>query len=381
MDLRYDIVVIGAGIAGASIAAELAPSARVLLLEMESQPGYHSTGRSAAYFSASYGTAAVRGITAASEQFYRKPPDGFTELCLLHPRDAVFIARQDQHEKMREFHHEVPQLQVLNQDEVLRRVPILDSNYLSDGLLETGGGDLEVDAILQGYLRRFRAAGGTLCCGQQVDSIAQLPGEWALSLNAVKLSNSQKREQVRCGIVVNAAGSWAGELGKLAGLGDLGLQPRRRTALMVKLPDAVDASEWPLTIDVEEQFYFKPDAGLLLVSPADETPSIACDARPEELDIALAMDRLERVTSLATNRIEHKWAGLRTFAPDGEFVVGFDPRVDGFFWMAGQGGYGVQSAPGLAKLAGSLVTGSTLLEGFASLDSFREVVSPARLLA
>lgn len=380
MDLRYDIVVIGAGIAGASIAAELAPSARVLLLEMEPQPGYHSTGRSAAYLSASYGTAAVRGITSASEQFYREPPDGFTELRLLQPRDAVFIARQDQLEKMREFHHDVPQLQALNQDEVLRRVPILDSDYLCEGLLETGGGDLEVDAILQGYLRRFQAAGGTLCCGKKVDSVTQLHGEWALSLKDIKLPSKVSREEVRCGIVVNAAGSWAGELGKLAGLGDLGLQPRRRTALLVKLPDAIDASHWPLAVDVEEQFYFKPDAGLLLVSPADETPSIACDAQPEELDLALAMDRLERATSLAINRIEHKWAGLRTFAPDGEFVVGFDPRVDGFFWMAGQGGYGVQSAPGLAKLAGSLVTGSSLSQGFASLDSFRDVVSPARLL-
>lgn len=381
MDERYDIVVIGAGIAGSSIAAELAPSASVLLLEMEPQPGYHSTGRSAAYFSASYGSAAVRGITAASEQFYREPPEGFSDVPLLHPRDAVFIARQDQLEKMREFHQEVPQLQVLDSEEALRRVPILDSDYLCGGLLETGGGDLEVDAILQAYLRRFRESGGTLCCRQQVVSIAQLPGEWELLLKDVKQPNGKKREKVRCRTVVNAAGSWAGELGKLAGLGDLGLQPRRRTALLVKLPAAIDASNWPLTVDVEEQFYFKPDAGLLLVSPADETPSIACDAQPEELDLAVAMDRLERATSLAINRIEHKWAGLRTFAPDGEFVVGFDPRVDGFFWMAGQGGYGVQSAPGLAKLAGSLATGSTLWEDFASLNSFRDIVSPARLLA
>jgi D-arginine dehydrogenase len=381
MNLRYDIVVIGAGIAGASIAAELAPSARVLLLEMELQPGYHSTGRSAAYFSASYGSAAVRGITAASEQFYRKPPDGFTDQCLLHPRDAVFIARRDQLEKMLELKHEVPQLQALNHEDVLHRVPILDTNYLSGGLLETGGGDLEVDAILQGFLRRFGDAGGTLCCGQQVDSIAQRSGEWVLSLQDTKLPSEGKREEVRCGIIVNAAGSWAGELGKLAGLGDLGLQPRRRTALLVKLPEAIDASGWPLTIDVEEQFYFKPDAGLLLVSPGDETPSIACDARPQELDLALAMNRLEQATSLAFSRIEHKWAGLRTFAPDGEFVVGFDPRVDGFFWMAGQGGYGVQSAPSLAKLAGSLITETILSRDFACLDSFRDLVSPARLLA
>ena len=386
MDKCYDIVVIGAGIAGASIAAELAPSASVLLLEMEPQPGYHATGRSAAYFSSSYGSAAVRGITAASEQFYREPPDGFTDLRLLHPRDAVFIARPDQRGKLHEFHQEVPQLQALTQDEVLRRVPILDSDYVSGGLLEAGGGDLDVDAILQAYLRRFRQSGGTLCCRQKVDSIVQLPDEWELFLTgdkpgSEKLSSKQARDKVRCRIIVNAAGAWAGELGKVAGLGDLGLQPRRRTALLVKLPDSIDASDWPLTVDVEEQFYFKPDAGLLLVSPADETPSIACDAQPEELDLALAMDRLGRATSLAINRIEHKWAGLRTFAPDGEFVVGFDPRADGFFWMAGQGGYGVQSAPGLAKLAGALVTGSTLSEGFSSLESFRDLVSPARLLA
>lgn len=380
MGKRYDIVVIGAGIAGASIAAELAPSASVLLLEREPQPGYHSTGRSAAYFSASYGSAAVRGITAASEQFYREPPDGFSDVSLLHPRDTVFIARADQLEKMHAFHHEIPQLQALDRDAVLRRVPILDADYLRGGLLEVGGGDLDVDAILQGYLRHFRRSGGTLCCSQQVGSLSKLPGGWELSLKSGKSPDSDIEEKVRCKIVVNAAGSWAGQLGQLAGIGDLGLQPRRRTALLLRLPGETDASDWPLTVDIEEQFYFKPDAGLLLVSPADATPSIACDAQAEELDLALAVDRLERATSLTIKRIEHRWAGLRTFAPDAEFVVGFDPRAEGFFWMAGQGGYGVQSAPGLAKLASSLVTGSTLSECAKPLAGFRDTISPTRLL-
>ena len=371
MEERYDFIVIGAGIAGASLAAEIAASANVLLLEMEAQPGYHSTGRSAAYFSASYGSAAVRAITAASEPFYRMPPDGFSDVQLLHPRDAIFIARPDQSQQVHEFQEEVPLLQLLDRNEVLARIPIVDPGYLSQGLLEEGGGDLEVDAILQGYLRRFRGQGGTLLCGTPVQAMEKQAGEWVLQLGDTR---------VRCNTLVNAAGSWAGQLGIAAGLSDLGLQPKRRTALLVKLPESIQAADWPLVVDVEEQFYFKPDAGLLLVSPADETPSFACDAQPEELDLAIAVDRLERATSLSIKRIEHKWAGLRTFAPDGEFVVGFDPRDEGFFWMAGQGGYGVQSAPGLAQLASSLLSGSSLTENYSSLLDYKDAVSPARLL-
>ncbi len=371
MTESVDIMIIGAGIAGASAAAALAADAKVALLEMESQPGYHATGRSAAFFAGSYGSEVVRGITAASEQFYREPPGDFSTALLLRPRDAIFIARADQQDSQRQMQAEVTSLTPQVGGQLRGRVPILDPDYVLSGLLDDSGGDLDVDAILQGFLRRCKQRGGRVVCNSRIESLRYKGGVWEAR---------SEDGSVSAPIVVNAAGAWAGQVGVMAGLSDLQLQPKRRTALLIESPEEFDVGDWPLVIDMDEQFYFKPDAGHLLVSPADETPLAACDASPDEMDLAIAIDRFEKATTLSVRRIQHKWAGLRTFAPDKNFVVGFDPRQAGFYWLAGQGGYGVQSAPGLAQLVHAQISGATLSEQFAPVLSFAEAVAPERFL-
>ena len=371
MTATADIIVIGAGIAGVSAASELASTARVIVLEREPQPGYHATGRSAAFFVVSYGNAAVRAVTAASETFYRSPPQGFTDVPLLRPRPCVFFGRPDQREALLSLHNEVPSLQGLTPEQVRERVPIMSPGYLEGGLLDKTGGDLDVDAILQGFLRRLRERGGELYPRREVQGISRSGGLWKVTSG---------NETLTATVLVNAAGAWVDEIAALAGLEPLGLQPKRRTAMLIDAPQGRDIVDWPLMVNVEEEFYFKPDAGALLLSPADETPSPPCDAQPEELDVAQAVDRFETATGLEVSRVNHRWAGLRTFAPDKTFVVGFDPRTEGFFWLAGQGGYGVQTSPGMARLAASLITGSSPLEQAGIGENLVNQLSPARLL-
>ena len=372
MTTTADIIVIGGGIAGVSAGAELAATARVVVLEREFQPGYHATGRSAAFFVVSYGNAAVRAVTAASEPFYRSPPQGFTDVPLIRPRPCIFFGRPEQRSALSSLHAEVPSLRRLSADQVRQRVPIILPDYLEGGLLDDTGGDLDVDAILQGFLRRLRGRGGELHPRREVQEISRGSGLWRVACGA---------ETFTAPVLVNAAGAWVDEIARLADLEPLGLQPKRRTAMLLDAPKGLDIGDWPLMVNAEEEFYFKPDAGALLLSPADETPSAPCDAQPEELDVALAVHRFEAATGLQVPRVSHRWAGLRTFAPDKTFVVGFDPRADGFFWLAGQGGYGVQTSPGMAQLAASLITGSSLREPAGMDESLIRQLSPGRLLA
>jgi D-arginine dehydrogenase len=377
MTAKFDIVIVGAGIAGSSAAAELAENANVLLLDMEEQPGFHATGRSAAFFAPSYGNAIVRGITAASEHFYRKPPKDFTSIALIHSRDAVFIAREDQLAQLQEMRKEIPLLNSLCASEACVDVPILDCEYVAAGLRDESGGDLDVDAILQGYLRLFKRRGGQLMCKQKVKALHFSGGTWTLQT---------QDQSVSAPILVNAAGAWADAVAGLAGVTKLGLQPMKRTAVLIDPNQSndsspnIDISNWPLVVDVDEQFYFKPEAGLILVSPADETPCDPCDAQPDEIDIAIAIDRFEKATSLNIKHVNHSWSGLRTFAADRNFVVGFDLELENFFWLAGQGGYGVQTAPGLAQLTNAIITGAKLTKEFSPVLEYRNEVSPERLL-
>jgi D-arginine dehydrogenase len=367
-----DIIIIGGGIAGVSLGARLAVHNKVTILEMEQQPGYHATGRSAAFFAPAYGNKVVRTITAASEAFFRNPPDDFTDVALLHPRDALYVARQDQREIMSRLLSKSTQLSALDGKALAEKVPILDTDTLVAGALDESGGDLDVDAILQGYLRRFRMLGGEIITNSKVEQLRRINGKWV-----VRTADAE----YQCAIIVNAAGAWADSVAVSAGLRGLGIQPLRRTVVLVDAPPACDISSWPLTIDIEEQFYFKPDAGQLLISPADETPARPCDAQPEEMDIAIAIERVRQVTDLDVQKINHSWAGLRSFAPDKTFVTGFDPQSEGFFWFAGQGGYGVQSSPALADIGSYLISGHHELMSREAMSELLPLIAPDRLIS
>ncbi|XOV88042.1 MAG: NAD(P)/FAD-dependent oxidoreductase [Pseudomonadota bacterium] len=367
----YDVLVIGGGIAGMSAAAALALDARVLLLEMESAPGYHATGRSAAYFAPAYGNATVRNLTAVSEPFFRDPPPEFAGVPLLRDRASLFIGNADQQASVAALQAENPSLVSLDMQAARGLVPILRPGLAGAALLDERGGDLDVDAILQGFRKLLRIRGGTILTSSRVDQLGSRDGTWTVQCG---------EQQFAAGAVVNAAGAWADRIAVMAGLTPLGLSPMRRTALLVDVPVDSSVNDWPLVIDVDENFYFKPDAGSLLISPADETPVSPCDAQPEELDIALAISRVSEVTSLAVQRVKHSWAGLRTFAPDRTFVVGFDARAPGFFWLAGQGGYGVQSSPGMAQLTRFLVTGASIPSGYEGIRDSVAAVSPDRFM-
>ncbi len=368
----YDVAVIGAGIAGASAAAEIAADARVILLEAEARPGYHSTGRSAAVYLPSYGPASIRAITRASGAFFDSPPAGFATHPLLSPRDVVFIARTDQAEALEQMHAELAAeapIRRLSAREVHERVPLLREGYCAGGLLDATGSDIDVAALHEGFLRSFRARGGTLAMNARVDSLARGRVGWEIEAGG---------QRITAPIVVNAAGAWAGEVAAQAGAERVGLVPKRRTALIVAAPEGFDPSGLPLTVDIDERFYLKPDAGRLLLSPANEDAQAPADAQPDELDVAVCVDRIQRAFSLDIRRIENKWAGLRSFVADKSPVLGFSAKAEGFFWLAGQGGYGVQSSPGMARLAAALVLGRSVPADIVDQGLNPDEISPVR---
>ena len=357
--------------AGMSAAAECALNASVTLVEMEARPGLHATGRSAAFYSPAYGNAVVRALTIAADTFFRCPSAEFSESALLRPRDCFFIGRSDQHQTLSELAGEIALLSPLDVATIRNRVPAFRADYLAGGLGDSSGGDLDVDAIHQGYSRLFRARGGQLAIDSEVQSLRRVDGLWHVATAG---------ESYCAPWVINAAGAWADTVATRANLAPLGIQPRRRSVLLVDSPDEHDITEWPLVVDADEDFYFKPESGQLLLSPADETPSPACDAQPDELDLAIAIDRVSQALDIEVRRINHSWAGLRSFAPDDTFVVGEDPRAKGFFWLAGQGGYGIQSAPALAHLTAHLVTGRTPPTNFSVVVNYWDSVAPVRLI-
>lgn len=369
-----DVIVIGAGIAGASIAAELASSSRVLLLERESQPGYHTTGRSAALFTETYGGAVKRALSHASKPFLQRPPAGFAAVPLLTPRGTLLAATAPQVEKLRQVADDcaalVANLAWLSGDEVRARVPAFGEGQIAAGLLEPDAMDIDVHALHQGYLRLLAARSGRLVTRADVRSLQAVAGGWEVSTSA---------GEFRADRIVNAAGAWADEIGGLAGARSIGLVPKRRTAITFDPPTGTAIGDWPAVIDVDEQWYFKPDAGRLMASPADETPSPPCDAQPEEYDIAVLVDRLTRATTLQVPRIVSRWAGLRSFVADKLIVAGFDPQVPGFFWLAGQGGHGIQTAPAVSRLGAALFRGLPVPPDLVELGIDASTLAPARL--
>jgi|SRR5665213_229607 len=345
----FDFAIIGAGIAGASLAAELEQTHRVVLLDREEFAGYHSTGRSAALFSEIYGNSTIRALSRASRDFFFSPPADFAPVALVKRRGSLYIARHSQLPDLMQFASSedvADGVRIVTSEEARGLCPILRKESVASAVLEEQAADVDVSALHQGYLRWFRSRGGLLVTNADVRSLVRANAEW-------RIATSSGSFHART--IVNAAGAWADIVAQMAGAASLQIQPRRRTAILVELPTAISAETWPMVVDIDETFYFKPDAGLLLISPADETPVEASDVQPEELDVAIAIDRIEQATTLKIQKIRRRWAGLRSFAPDRTPVVGFDPVQQGFFWLAAHGGYGIQTAPALSKLAAQLL--------------------------
>ena len=352
--MEFDFLVIGAGMAGLSVAAELSRTASVAVVERESQPGYHATGRSAALYSEIYGNATIRSLTRASRAFYFKPPTAFRDHPLVTPRGTLYFAQRHEVDALKTFLDSLAtESRPVRLDAAQTRnlVPAFQPDYLGGSLYEAGSADIDVSAVLQGYAAQCRRQHVQVAFDSPVESLSRQNGKWVVRTPGGLISAD---------VVVNAAGAWGDEIAKLAGVQPVGLMPKRRTAVLIEVPNGVAAHHWPAAIHVGETFYFKPDAGLLLVSPADETPSPPCDAQPEELDIAIAVDKFEQASGVSVPRLRSSWAGLRTFVADKTPVVGFDPIAPGFFWLVGQGGYGIQTAPALARAASALALGQVL---------------------
>jgi len=367
-----DIVVIGAGIAGLSVAAEIARSRSVVVLERESQPGYHATGRSAALFFETYGPDVVRALTRASRSFYESPPAGFTSHPLLEACGALFIARADQRASLERFAAEDDVRhsgKIVTHDEMLALCPVLRKDYVAAGLFDPAPASIDVASLLEGYRRQFRERGGTLVTDADVTGLSFEAGAWRLSTQAGEFS---------AGVIVNAAGAWADQIAKLAGIDAIGLEPRRRTALVARAHGADALSTRALVIDIDEQFYFRAESGGILISPADETLSPACDAQPEEMDVAVAIDRVMAATTLDICSVRSKWAGLRSFVADRNPVVGFAPADCRFFWLAAQGGYGLQTGPAMAELAAALILQHAIPDRLGLTPELIKRLSPAR---
>lgn len=368
---QYDVAIIGAGIGGASLAANLGADVKAIMLEAEAFPGYHTSGRSAAFYSESYGGPAVQPLTTASLPLFLSAGAESGTAWLGAARGALYVGREHQIpslHRMRALYPNVD-MDLIDPAQVAARAPMLRREWTAGGLWEPGVRDINTAAMHEAFLRRFRRNGGVVRTGWRVVSLERDGADWHIS---------SASETIRARTVVNAAGAWADELARLAGVAPVGLTPMRRTLVVLRVPSEQYLADAPLVLDVDETFYFKPDAGTYWVSPHDETPSAPCDARPEELDIAIALDRLEQATTLSISRPERSWAGLRTFAPDRAPVYGFDPHAPGFFWCAGQGGFGMQTAPAAGLLCACLVRGESVPEELIASGVDFEAYGPGR---
>ncbi|MGZ6017850.1 MAG: NAD(P)/FAD-dependent oxidoreductase [Phenylobacterium sp.] len=371
-DAAFDYLIVGSGIAGAGAAYELSDGERVLLLEREDAHGYHTTGRSAALYSEAYGNAVIRGLTRASRPFFEAPPQGFAAHPLLSPRGCLYIGRPDQAQALADLLAAEPAaLRPVTREAALALVPALNADYVGSGLLEAGAMDADVEAIHQGFLRGARARGAEIRLGCEVVAIAPSAEGFAV--------RTASGESFETRVLINAAGAWADVIAGLAGVRPVGLQPMRRTAMIIDGPPGADVRAWPMVIDADEAFYFKPDAGRLLASPADETPVDPHDAWADEMDVAICIERIQNAADIPVQRIVRSWAGLRSFVSDRSPVIGFDAETPGFFWLAGQGGYGVQTAPAAARTAAALARGGPLPADIAAQGVTAEALSPARL--
>ena len=362
MTQTSDILVIGAGMAGCGSAAMLAPHAKVTVLEMEDRPAYHTTGRSAATFILNYGNDVLRALNAASEATLRTGGD-LAETGFLSPRGVMQVEEPGQSDAFEAYTAGATGLEILDPSQVVELFPIYRPEMVVRGALEPNASDIDVDGLLQAYIRTLRTQGSQIVPNSQVTALTRNNDQWVVET---------KSGTYAAPVVVNAAGAWGDLVARLAGLAPVGLTPMRRTVAV--LPTDQDTRHWALTAAVAETWYAKPDGGRLWVSPADEDPMDPHDAYPDDMVLAEGLHRFSEATTMEVTRVERSWAGLRTFAPDRTPVNGFEPGTDGFYWLVGQGGYGIQTAPAMSQLAADQILGHD-----AGLpDDIVSALSPAR---
>ena len=356
-----DILIVGGGMAGFSLAAGLAGQARVMLIEQEDQPGYHASGRSVAFWEETYGGPAVQPLTSASGPLLALPDPAFSEHGFLGKRGALHIGRAGEEPlaaaMLKDFAQSNVTFEQMGRAALEAQLPGLRADWVV-GLAEPSCKDIDAAGLLAAYRKAARQAGLDARMATRFESARRDGDGWLVQTSAGPIA---------CGLIVNAAGAWADEVARRSGVGSLGIVPLRRTVVQLRCPDAPD--HVPLTAGLDGSFYFKSEgAQRLWLSPHDETPDVARDVAPEELDVALAVERFRQVVDWPIAAIEHKWAGLRSFAPDRKPVYGADPRVPGFFWFAGQGGFGIQTAPAAALIGAALILGTALPEQVADID-------------
>lgn len=353
MNNVYDFVVVGGGIAGVSTASELAKIGSVLLLERESSLAYHTTGRSAAISMESYGNELIRKLTCASREFFENPPSDLTADPLCSPRGALILSDEISFAKLK-LRHEVvkqivPSVEILDRNQFMEMAPFVSDKWIA-GMYEKSAFDLDVHAIHTAFCRNIRKHGGVIKTQAEVIEAIRVSTSWSIAL-----SNGEK---IQAGVIINAAGAWADILAQRCNTKSLGIQPLQRTVVVVDPETKVD--DCPYIGTVDEQIFIKPDVGRLMVSPCDETPVEPSDAIPDEMGVAITMDRLESSTILRPKKIMNRWAGLRVFVPDRSPLLGSDPNVEGFIWCAALGGYGIQTSPMIGKLCAAYAAKSPI---------------------
>ncbi len=369
-----DFLIIGGGMAGATAAYGLAPHGRVVMLETEDTPCYHTTGRSAAFYAETYGGPGVQPLTTGSKAFFESPPEGFSPVPLWQKRGALHVAKPgalaQAHEMADALSALAPSISVVDAEAARAKAPMLRPNVVGGGVWDPDCALLDVDALHHGFLRAARRHDFKLYCNAEVGSLTRHDGLWRADT---------PKGVFQAPVVINAAGAWGDRLAKRARVAPVGLTPMRRTIVTFPVPKAGVDPDWPLVLDLDGAWYFKAQHGRILASPGDETPSPPCDAQPEELDIAMTMAQIEKVTGWKVSTLNATWAGLRTFAPDRLPVIGFDADAEGFFWCVGQGGVGIQTAPAVAQLVASLATGAALPKSLTALGVTESRYAPQRL--
>lgn len=371
MNQTFDFLVVGGGIVGVAVSSELAQYGSVLLIERESSLSYHTTGRSAAISMESYGNALIRQLTCASRKFFENPPSELTDTALSSPRGALIVGDCDHLDKLSARYQtvvkQVPSTQWLDRKAVAEMAPFLGEQWIA-GIHETSAFDLDVHAIHEAFLRGLRQRGGLIRTESEIINARRDGSAWL-----VKLMNGNT---MQIGSIINASGAWADIVAERCGATRLGVQALLRTVVVID-PEC-DVSQCPYIGTIDEQIFIKPDVGRLMVSPCDETPSEPCDALPDEMGIAIAMDRLGNATRLRPKRVLNRWAGLRIFVPDRSPLIGADPAQESFIWCAALGGYGIQTAPAMARFCAALVTCQSIPS---DLDGIRtEDTAPLRMI-